>query len=95
MDTEKFARSLFSRETFHLSKAEPLPSNSLGSSFSRDQGRFTEYGFHLLQDKLLQDEDAFYKFYRKFYVQSDAKDALSFDQTVRNMVLQNTMIRDP
>lgn len=62
---------------------------------SRDQGRFTEYAFHLLQDKLIQDEETFFKFYRKFYVQSDAKDALSFDQTVRNMVLQNTMVRDP
>lgn len=46
-------------------------------------------------DKIIQDEDSFFKFYRKFYVQSDAKEALSFDQTVRNMVLQNLMVRDP
>lgn len=62
---------------------------------SRDNGRFTEYSFHSLQEKLIQDEDSFFKFYRKFYVQSDAKDAWSFDQTVRNMVLQNIMVRDP
>ena len=62
---------------------------------SRDHGRFTEYAFHLLQDRLIQDEETFFKFYRKFYVQSDAKDAASFDQTVRNMVLQTTVVRDP